>query len=60
MRECFLLHGLVQPKQDVILRSLLLSHGRVVGVFITCVWNQGLRGLLVILHVDSQVCHLQC
>ena len=38
-RECVLLHGLVQPKQDVILRSLLLSHGRVVGVFIICVWN---------------------
>ena len=29
-----------QPKQDVILRSLLLSRGRVVGAFIKCAWNQ--------------------
>ena len=35
-----LLHGSGQPKQDVILRSLLLSRGRVVGAFIICVWNQ--------------------
>ena len=54
VRECDLLHGLVQPKQDVILRSLLLSLGRVVGVFIICGVESSLCALPVILHVDSQ------